>query len=159
MYDKADWEKIREEVSTKIADDSGLSTLSSKVELEVAVDGLEAAVNEVLEEHVERARPSPYAKRWWTDELKSLRLSLSAARNRLTTIRRRGEDVAEAAARVKLVRRLHGQDRAMKVGALGRVSRQPRQYMESLHIHQSQQCESRRTRAEGGRHGGDGSEP
>lgn len=32
---------------------------------------------------------------------------MSSARNRLTTIRRRDEDVAEAAARVKLVRRLY----------------------------------------------------
>jgi hypothetical protein len=81
--------------------------LSSKDELDAAVDRLEAAVHGVLEEHVARARPSPYAKRWWTDELRTLRRSLSAARNRLTTVRRRGEDVAEAAARVKLVRRLY----------------------------------------------------
>jgi hypothetical protein len=107
MYDKADWKKIREEISTRIADGSSLHALSSKDELEATVDRLEAAVNGVLEEHVARARPSPYAKRWWTDELKTLRRSLSAARNRLTTVRRRGEDVAEAAASVKLVRRLY----------------------------------------------------
>ena len=107
MYDKPDWKKIREEVSTRIADDSGLHALSSKDELEVAVESLEAAVNGVLEEHVARARPSPYAKRWWTDELKTLRSSLSAAHNRLTTVRRRGDDVAEAADSVKLVRRLY----------------------------------------------------
>ena len=106
MYDKADWKKIREEVSTGITHDSSLHALSSRDELEVAVESLEAAVNGVLEEHVARARPSPYAKRWWTDKLKTLRFSLSVARNRLTTVRRRGEDVAEAAARVKLVRRL-----------------------------------------------------
>jgi hypothetical protein len=81
MYDKADWKKICDEVSTRIADDSRLHASSSKDELEVAVDRLEAAVNEVLEEHVARARPSPYAKRWWIDEPKTLRLSLSAARN------------------------------------------------------------------------------
>jgi hypothetical protein len=107
IYDKADWKKIRKEVSTRIADDSSLHALSSKDELEAAVDRLEAAVNAVLEEHVARARPSPYAKRTWTDELKTLRRSLSAAWNRLTTVRRRGEDFAEAAASVKLVRRLY----------------------------------------------------
>jgi hypothetical protein len=107
MYDKADWKKTREEVSKGIANDSSLHALSSKDELEMAVGNLEATVNGVLEEHVARARPSPYAKRWWTDELRTLRSSLSAARNRLTTVRRRGEDVAEAAARVKLVRRLY----------------------------------------------------
>ena len=71
------------------------------------MDRLEVAVNRVLEEHVARARPSLYAKRWWTDKLKSLQLSLSVARNRITTVRQRGEDVAEAATRVKLVRRLY----------------------------------------------------
>ena len=45
MYDKADWKKIREEGSTRIADDSSLHALSSKGELEVTVDSLEAAVN------------------------------------------------------------------------------------------------------------------
>ena len=99
--------KIREEVSTRVADDPGLHTLSSKVELEVAVDGSEAAVNGTLKEHVARVRPSPYAKRRWMKELKSLRLLLSAARNQLTTARRRGEDVAEAVTRVKLARRLY----------------------------------------------------
>lgn len=51
--------KICEEVSTRIAEDPGLHTLSSKVELHVAADGLEAAINRMLEEHVARARPSP----------------------------------------------------------------------------------------------------
>ena len=59
IYDKADWKKIRQEVSTKIADDSSLYALSSKNELEVAVESLEAAVNGVLEGHVARARPPP----------------------------------------------------------------------------------------------------
>lgn len=69
MYDKADWETIREEVSKRIADDSSLLALSTKGDLEVAMDKLEASVNGVLEEHVARVRPSPCAKRWWTDEL------------------------------------------------------------------------------------------
>ena len=71
------------------------------------MDRSEAAVNGVLEEHVARARPPPYAKRWWTDKLTTLRHSLSAARNHLTAFRRRGEDVAEAAESVELVRRLY----------------------------------------------------
>jgi len=54
--------------------DSSLHALSSKDELEMAVESLEATVNGVLEEHVARARPSPYAKRWRTNELKTLRL-------------------------------------------------------------------------------------
>jgi hypothetical protein len=82
MYGEANWEKIREEVSTRIADDSSLQGLSFEDELDVAVNRLAASVNGVLEEHVARARPSPYAKRWWTYELKTLRISLGAARTR-----------------------------------------------------------------------------
>jgi hypothetical protein len=81
MYGEANWEKLREEVSTRIADDSSLKGLSCEDELDVAVNRLEASVNGVSEEHVAQARPSPYAKRWWIYELKTLRLSLSAARN------------------------------------------------------------------------------
>jgi hypothetical protein len=47
MYSKADWKKIRGEVSTKIADDSSVNALSTKDDLEVAVDRLEAIVNGV----------------------------------------------------------------------------------------------------------------
>ena len=64
IYDKADWKEIREEVSTRIANDSGLYALSSKDKLEAAVERLEAAINRVLDEHVARARLSLYAKRW-----------------------------------------------------------------------------------------------
>jgi hypothetical protein len=82
MYDKADWKRICEEVSTRITDDLHLHTVSTKDGLEVAVDRLETLVTVVLGEQVARARPSPYAKRWWTDKLTTLRHSLSAARNR-----------------------------------------------------------------------------
>lgn len=107
MYDKADWNKIREEVSAKLAPDFCQARLSTKVELDATADRLEQAVNAVLEGHVSRARPSPYAKRWWTGKLSTLRDSLSAARNHLTSVRRRGEDVVEAAAYVKGIRRLY----------------------------------------------------
>jgi hypothetical protein len=40
-----------------------LHALPSMDGLEVAIDRLEATTNGVLEEHVVRARPSPYAKR------------------------------------------------------------------------------------------------
>lgn len=64
MYDKADWKEIRKEVSIRIANDSSLHALSSKDELEAAVERLEAAVNRVLDKHVARARLLLYAKRW-----------------------------------------------------------------------------------------------
>lgn len=107
MYDKADWKKISEEVWKRVASYFARPRLTTIDDLETTADTLEATINEILEEHVARARPSPYAKRWWTDALRALRDSLSAARNHLTTIRRRGEDIAEAAARVRLIRRVY----------------------------------------------------
>ena len=107
MYERADWKSLHEKVSARFVDDASLDALSAKDELEEAADGLEALANELLEKHVARAQPPPYAKRWWTDELKALRLSLSAARNHLNTVRRGCEDVAKAAASVGLMRRIY----------------------------------------------------
>jgi hypothetical protein len=45
MYDKADWKKIREEVSTRVVGDSSLHGLSTKDELEVAKDALGVLVH------------------------------------------------------------------------------------------------------------------
>jgi hypothetical protein len=53
-----------------------------------------------------------------TDELKTLQHSLSAVRNHLTVVRCRGEDVAEAAARVKLIRRLTYMDSGLYLRGL-----------------------------------------
>jgi hypothetical protein len=48
MYEEADWKKVREEVSTRITDDPSLNALSTKDDLEMVVDRLEAVVNGVL---------------------------------------------------------------------------------------------------------------
>ena len=50
----------------------------------------------VLEDLVPRARESPYNKRWWTKELTELREGYTTRRNRVTTLRRRGEDTETA---------------------------------------------------------------
>jgi hypothetical protein len=48
-------------------------------------------INAILEKHVPRAKESPFAKRWWTKELTLLRQDFTSKRNRVTTLRRRGE--------------------------------------------------------------------
>ena len=53
-------------------------------------------ITQVLEELVPRARESPYNKRWWTRELTGLRDEHTTRRNRVTTRRRRGEDIERA---------------------------------------------------------------
>jgi hypothetical protein len=81
--------------------------INTSGDLDVAADRFQTVVNNVLERHVPRARPFRFAKKWWTEKLTALWDSLSAARNYPTTVRRRGEDTEEAAAKVKLIRRLY----------------------------------------------------
>ena len=64
-------------------------------------------INEVLEEHVARAKESPYAKRWWSEELSTLRTDFTAKRNRITTLRRRGEDTTQAREIASVARRTY----------------------------------------------------
>jgi len=58
---------------------------------------------------VPRARPSPYAKRWWTKDLTTLRQSLTTARNAVTAARRRGDDVVILLNRLQRARSVYFQ--------------------------------------------------
>jgi hypothetical protein len=53
-------------------------------------------INAVLEEHVPRAKESPYVKRWWSKDLTLLRQDYTMKRNRVTTLRRQGDNTTEA---------------------------------------------------------------
>jgi hypothetical protein len=59
---------------------------------EYAVGIFVNGINAILEEHVPRAKESPYAKRWWLKDLTLLRQDYTAKRNKATTLRRRGDD-------------------------------------------------------------------
>ena len=107
MYDKANWPGVRQEIQQELATEHRFAIISTMTELGAAANALEQLVNQILERRVRRARPSPFAKIWWTEELTALRDSLSAAGNHLTTIMRRGDNIEVAAARVKLVKRLY----------------------------------------------------
>jgi hypothetical protein len=49
------------------------------------------SINAILEEHVPRAKESQYAKKWWSKDLTLLRQDYTSKRNKVTTLRRRGE--------------------------------------------------------------------
>jgi hypothetical protein len=51
---------------------------------------LTAWVNKALETHCKRARPSQYAKRWWNEDLTTLRKSYTYWKNRACAMRRQG---------------------------------------------------------------------
>jgi hypothetical protein len=52
-------------------------------------------INIILEEQVLRAKESPYAKRWWIKGLSALRSRFTNKRNRVISLRRRGEDTTQ----------------------------------------------------------------
>jgi hypothetical protein len=64
-------------------------------------------INAVLEEHVPRAKESPYAKRWWLKELTVLRQDYTSKRNKATTLCRRGEDTTLAREASHAARRVY----------------------------------------------------
>jgi hypothetical protein len=73
-----------------------MKTITDMATLDRVAGILVNGINEVLEEHVSRAKQSPYAKRWWSEELSILRTDFTAKRNRITTLRRRGKDTTQA---------------------------------------------------------------
>ena len=49
------------------------------------------AVLPAVNKHVPKAKPSPYAKRWWTKDLSQMRRDYSHYRNRARAARRAGD--------------------------------------------------------------------
>jgi hypothetical protein len=96
LYYDADWEAIRVTFKQHLAARYTWTSLDTKHQLDQAAEELVALVNNTLKEMVPRAKPSPYAKRWWTKELSQLRHELTVLRNQVTTLRRRGQDTTHA---------------------------------------------------------------
>ena len=107
LYRNADWVRIKRRILDKIGDGSVLSRIVEPDLLDFAASSFTDQVEAVLEEEVPRAKASPYAKRWWTEELSMLRDDLTMKRNRVTSMRRQGEDVTEAIRATQTTRRLY----------------------------------------------------
>ena len=98
MYKNADWERIRQEVSQAIREPPTIGQLQTTDDLDKESERFMRAILATIDQYTQRAKPSPYAKRWWTPTLTTLRQTMTALRNRVTTLRRRAEDVEEAKA-------------------------------------------------------------
>jgi hypothetical protein len=96
LYKNADWERTKRRILDKIGDGSVLSRIVEPDLLDFVASSFTDQIEAVLEEEVPRAKASLYAKRWWTEELSMLRDNLTLKRNRVISMRRRGEDVTEA---------------------------------------------------------------
>jgi hypothetical protein len=81
LYYNTDWEAIRAAFKQNLATRYTWTSLDTKSQLDQAAEDLVALVNTTLDEMVPRAKPSPYAKRWWTRELSQLRYQLTVLRN------------------------------------------------------------------------------
>lgn len=92
-------------------------------------DRLMSVVLEAVHALIPRAKPSPYAKRWWASELTQLRRICTYWRNRVRAERRAGRPATEHGQRSsKAVPRRH---QAAEKDALERVPGGQRQYLES----------------------------
>jgi hypothetical protein len=107
LHKDAGWDRIRRKILDRIGDGSVLSRTFDPDLLHVAASSFTNQVNAVLEEEVSNARAYPYTKRWWTKKLSTLRDEITAKRNRITTMRRRGDDTIEAIREADVARRLY----------------------------------------------------
>jgi hypothetical protein len=96
LYSDAGWREIRAVTSSTLGHDRDRKRITDAWLLDEAAETFLNGINVILEEHVPRARESPYAKRWWTKELSTLRKDYTILRNRITTLRQRGEDTTQA---------------------------------------------------------------
>jgi hypothetical protein len=69
LFKNAPWDKIREAVQRQ--KEAGFGT----DDVDQIVSRLTTWVNDALEAHCPRAKPSPYMKRWWNEDLTALRKS------------------------------------------------------------------------------------
>ena len=78
----ADWNRINIQLKASLRPCRIGADLS---QLNEDAEHLVKTVTDTLHQLAPRAKPSPYAKRWWTKDLTLLRQSLTAARNAVTT--------------------------------------------------------------------------
>jgi hypothetical protein len=99
LFKNAPWKAIKARITTS------LLSISYTSDMQVQTDQLMGVVLSAIEELTPRAKPSPYAKRWWTKDLTHLRRSYTYWRNLARAQRRAGcsdlqlEKQAQAAAK------------------------------------------------------------
>lgn len=88
LFKSAPWEKICNQISVDLGENQ-LATLAS-TDLDRCVAQLMAIVQKAIENHVPIAKPSQYAKRWWSKDLTTLRKNYTRLRNQVARLRRQG---------------------------------------------------------------------
>src|SRR5882724_7795315 len=65
----ADWEEVREEMALKLEDLEVDENICTKAEFDTQLNQLMQVITEVIDTKVQKTRPSPYQKRWWSSDL------------------------------------------------------------------------------------------
>ncbi|OBS17158.1 hypothetical protein FPOA_12311 [Fusarium poae] len=95
LFKNAPWNAIRERVKKK------LSPLPWDGDVQTQTDRLMDMVLDAIHDLVLRAKPSPYAKRWWTTDLTKLRRTYTFWRNLARARRRAGQRIDSLEDRAK----------------------------------------------------------
>ncbi|KAM5529724.1 hypothetical protein FOXYSP1_17568 [Fusarium oxysporum f. sp. phaseoli] len=95
LFKNAPWNAIRERVKEK------LSPLPWDGDVQSQTDRLMDVVLDAIHDLVPRAKPSPYAKRWWTTDLTKLRRTYTFWRNLARARRRAGQRIDSLEDRAK----------------------------------------------------------
>lgn len=85
LFKHAQWHKIREMVSSEKN-----SSRPPEEDADAIAEWLGAMASRAVSRYTPKAKPSKYAKRWWTAELNTLRKSYTHLRNKARSLRRQG---------------------------------------------------------------------
>ncbi|KAJ0132090.1 hypothetical protein HZ326_24825 [Fusarium oxysporum f. sp. albedinis] len=88
LFKNAPWLEIKERVRSKP------EALPCGGTVQAQTDRLMSVMLDAINDLVPRAKPSPYAKRWWTTDLTRLRRMYTYWRNQARACRRRGREAA-----------------------------------------------------------------
>lgn len=80
------WKKICDQISAQLEDIVRLL----EIDLNSCISQLLSVVQKAVDNHVPIAKPSQYAKRWWTEDLTKLRKDYTRLRNQAARLRRQG---------------------------------------------------------------------
>ena len=107
LFANANWTAISLAINRRLPPLPDETTAES---LDQAVTQFCEVISQEILQAVPRAKPSPHAKRWWTGDLTILRQSMTAARNRVVALQRRGDSTTAAQQDHQVARKLYFQE-------------------------------------------------
>ena len=72
-FRQADWPTVNLDLAQRLRDESPAACINSEEYFLTKVNELVRIINETLADHLDERRPSPFKRRWWTQELTQLK--------------------------------------------------------------------------------------